>query len=73
MQKYDVILDMSCDKLTFWPGHRQHPGAPITLPVRVNTKLYAPNLITNAAAPAELQKVCIESKKAKPAKITQPI
>ena len=25
MQKYDVILDMSCDKLVFWPEHCQHP------------------------------------------------
>ena len=27
MQKHGVILDMSCDKLTFWPGHCQHSGA----------------------------------------------
>ena len=33
MQKYSVILDMSCDKLTFWPGHYQHLGS---LPVVVN-------------------------------------
>ena len=33
IQKYGVILDMSCDKLTFWPGHCQHPGS---LPAAVN-------------------------------------
>ena len=27
MQKHGVILDMSCDKLIFWPGHCQHSGA----------------------------------------------
>ena len=27
MRKHGVILDMSCDKLTFWPGHCQHSGA----------------------------------------------
>ena len=27
MQKYSVILDMSCDKLAFWPGHCQYPGS----------------------------------------------
>ena len=26
MRKHGVILDMSCDKLTFWPGHCQHSG-----------------------------------------------
>ena len=26
MQKHGIILDMSCDKLTFWPGHCQHSG-----------------------------------------------
>ena len=29
MQKHGVILDMSCDKLTFWPGHCQHLGAKV--------------------------------------------
>ena len=27
MRKHGVILDMSCDKLAFWPGHCQHPGS----------------------------------------------
>ena len=27
MQKHGVILDISCDKFTFWPGHCQHSGA----------------------------------------------
>ena len=27
MQKHGIILDMSCDKLAFWPGHCQHPGS----------------------------------------------
>ena len=26
MQKHGVILDMSYDKLAFWPRHCQHPG-----------------------------------------------
>ena len=34
MQKHGIILDMSCDKLTFWPGHCQHPSS---LPIAVNT------------------------------------
>ena len=36
MQKHSVILDMSCDKLTFWPGHCQHSG------VKVLTELLVP-------------------------------
>ena len=34
MQKYGIILDMSCDKLVFWSRHCQHPGA---LSLTVNT------------------------------------
>ena len=34
MRKHGVILDMSCDKLAFWPGHCQHPGS---FPKTVNT------------------------------------
>ena len=34
IRKHGVILDMSCDKLIFWPRHCQHPG---TLPAVVNT------------------------------------
>lgn len=26
MCKHSVILDMSCDKLVFWPGHCEHSG-----------------------------------------------
>ena len=29
MRKHGVILDMSCDKLTFWPGHYQHSGVEV--------------------------------------------
>ena len=29
MRKHGVILDMSCDKLTFWPGHCQHSGVKV--------------------------------------------
>ena len=36
MQKHGVILDMSCDKLIFWPGHCQYPG---TLLAVVNTPI----------------------------------
>ena len=34
MQKQSVILDMSCDKFAFWPGHCQHSKS---LPKVVNT------------------------------------
>ena len=33
MQKHNVILDMSCDKLTFWSGHCQYPSS---LPIAIN-------------------------------------
>ena len=33
MQKHMVILDMSCDKLAFWPKHCQHLGS---VPLMVN-------------------------------------
>ena len=36
IRKLGVILDMSCDKLMFWPDHCQHPGAPKLLPMKVN-------------------------------------
>ena len=88
MQKHGVILDMSCEKLAFWPGHCQHPGAPIALPAEVNTepraakstpsaampaKSRAANPTTSAVPPAEPQKIRTESKKAKPAEVPQPI
>ena len=28
MRKHGVIIDMATDKITFWPGHCSHPGAP---------------------------------------------
>ena len=34
MQKHGVILDISCNKLAFWPGHYQHLSS---LPLAVNT------------------------------------
>ena len=34
MRKYNAILDMSCDKLAFWPGYCQHLGA-LTLVVNI--------------------------------------
>ena len=39
MRKHGVILDMSCDKIMFWPGHCTHPGAPklIELPRKLET------------------------------------
>ena len=44
MQKHGVILHMSCDKLTFWPGHCQHSGIePAAPPV----KELAPTLKTD--------------------------
>ncbi|MCJ1267742.1 hypothetical protein MMC22_007628, partial [Lobaria immixta] len=44
MQKHGVILDMSCDKLAFWPGHCQHP---VSLSLVVNT-LVESHLSTSA-------------------------
>ena len=37
IRKHGVILDMSCDKLIFWPEHYQHPGflpAAINIPIK---------------------------------------
>ena len=39
MQKHSVILDMSCDKLVFWPGHCQHPGSEL-LAVNIPVELH---------------------------------
>ena len=36
MRKHSIILDISCDKLIFCPGHCQHPGS---LPAAVNTPI----------------------------------
>ena len=44
MQKHGVILDMSCDKLTFWPRHCQHLDA---MSLMVNT-LVESHLSTSA-------------------------
>ena len=44
MQKYSIILDISYDKLIFWPGHCQHLDF---LPAAVNT-LVELHLSTNA-------------------------
>ena len=56
MRKHEVVLDMSCDKLAFWPGHCQHSGAPIALPAEVNTEPRAANPTPSAATPAEPQR-----------------
>ena len=32
MCKHDVLLDMSCNKLVFWPGHCQHVRALKNIP-----------------------------------------
>ena len=50
MQKHDIIMNMSCDKLTFWSGYCQHLGF---LPAAVNilVELYlstSTHLRTNA-------------------------
>ena len=39
MQKHGVILDMSCDKLAFWPGYYQHPRSS-SLAVNTPVELY---------------------------------
>ena len=72
MQKHGVILDMSCDKLTFWPGHCQHSGArkskdeslalPVKEPIRKeqlanNTPKYVIPANRKAAAPHAAPKV----------------
>ena len=56
MQKHGVILSMSCDKLTFWPRHCQHPGS---LPAVVNTLVElhlstSAHLRANATMPSAL-------------------
>ena len=50
MQKHGVILDMSCDKLTFWLGHYQHSGTSKKSEDELlvsSVKELAPTLITN--------------------------
>ena len=48
MQKHGVVLNMSCDKLTFWPGHRQHSEAKVFNELLVPTvKELAPTLKIN--------------------------
>ena len=57
MQKHGVILDMSCDKLTFWPGHCQHSGASVKLEDELSVppvKELAPTLKTNKPMGKEL-------------------
>ena len=39
MQKHNVILDISYDKLAFWPGHFQHPGS-LSLAVNTSVELH---------------------------------
>ena len=56
MQKHGVILNMSCDKLTFWPEHYQHPDS---LPAAINTLVEShlntsTHLRTSAAMPLVL-------------------
>ena len=54
MQKHSIILDMSCDKLTFWPGHCQHPGslsAAVNTPVESHLSTSA-HLRTSATMPS---------------------
>ena len=41
MQKHGVILDMSCDKLTFWPGHCQHSRVKKLLVLTVKAEPHA--------------------------------
>ena len=48
MQKHGVILNMSCDELTFWPGHCQHSGARVlSKSVAPPVKELAPTLMTD--------------------------
>ena len=57
MQKHGVILDMNCDKLTFWLGYYQYSGS---LPATVNTPVEShlstsAHLKTSATMPLALQ------------------
>ena len=83
MQKHSVILNMSCDKLIFWPGHCQHPGILlavlnilIELHFRTSATIplasYVENSTTSVTAPAEPQK-SKKSKKSKPIEISLAI
>ena len=50
MRKHGVILDMSCNKLTFWPGHCQHSEASRKLEDELSVppvKELAPTLMTH--------------------------
>ena len=54
MQKHGVILDMSCDKLIFWPRHYQHPGsllAAVNTPVKSHLST-STHLRTSATMPS---------------------
>ena len=56
MQKHSVILDMSCDKLAFWPGHCQHLRS-LLLAVNTLVKLHlstSTHLRTSAFMPLAL-------------------
>ena len=39
MQKHDVIIDMSCNKITFWPGYCQH----LTIKIKLQGIALAPS------------------------------
>ena len=47
MQKHGVILNMSCDKLTFWPSHCQHSEVKVLNLVPLVKKLASKTLKTN--------------------------
>ena len=76
MQKHGVILDMSCDKLTFWPGHCQHSGIK-KLAIPPVKELASKTLKTNQPMRKELSanntpKYIIPARKAAPKAYPEP-
>lgn len=51
MKKQGVILDMSCDKLAFCPGHYTHPGVPAAPPASPPVSPLASPPVTPPASP----------------------
>ena len=71
MRKHGVILDMSCDKLTFWPGHCQHSGieksvAPPVKELALTLKINEPIGKEQAASINTLKYVIAANRKAVP-------
>ena len=73
MQKHRVILNTSCNKLTFWPGYCQHSKVKNLLVLLGKAKpqaesqaeLYAPTLKLNEPIKKGLKLLLVPAKQAK--------